>query len=317
MGSLFSLLRKKSTDPALHPLAAPMPGASNPAPTSTETVRIGMGQLLVEGGEPQRNLDRAARMVAEAAERGCDLVLLPETLDFAWTHPSALTEAQPIPGAFSNRLCEEALKHNIYICAGLTEKLNGHNYNTALLINPAGEIIVKYHKINLLTVEQPFYSVGQTLNVVDTPLGKIGVNVCADNYIDGLSIGHTLARMGAEFILAPASWTVDYSITEEHDPYQEKWVKPFSILAQLYNVAVVSTTSVGYIVGGPYEGKKSIGCSLAIDASGIRAQGTFNEFAGELIIAEVPRPVRTEKGTAIGDMLLRKGYQFDKLPKSS
>ncbi|OUJ72962.1 hypothetical protein BXP70_15970 [Hymenobacter crusticola] len=275
-----------------------------------------MGQLLVEGGEPQRNLDRAARMIAEAAERGCDLVLLPETLDFAWTHPSALTEAQPIPGAFSDRLCAEASRHNIYVCAGLTEKLNGRNYNTALLINPAGEIIVKYHKINLLTVEQPFYNVGQTLNVVDTPLGKIGVNVCADNYIDGLAIGHTLARMGAEFILAPASWTVDYSITEEHDPYQEKWVKPFSILAQLYNVAVVSTTSVGYIVGGPYEGKKSIGCSLAVDASGIRAQGTFNEFAGELIMAEVPRPIRAEKGTAIGDMLLRKGYQFDHLPRS-
>jgi len=275
-----------------------------------------MGQLLVEGGEPQRNLDRAARMIAQAAEQGCDLVLLPETLDFAWTHPSALTEAQPIPGAFSNRLCEEAIKHNIYICAGLTERLNDRNYNTALLINPQGEILVKYHKINLLTVEQPFYSVGQTLNVVDTPLGKIGVNVCADNYIDGLAIGHTLARMGAEFILAPASWTVDYSINEEHDPYQEKWVRPFSILAQLYNVAVVSTTSVGYIVGGPYEGKKSIGCSLAIDASGIRAQGTFNEFAGELVIAEVPRPIRKEQGTAIGEMLKRKGYQFDQLPRS-
>ncbi|HEX8349397.1 MAG TPA: carbon-nitrogen hydrolase family protein, partial [Hymenobacter sp.] len=253
MAPLFSLLRKKTTDSASGLASVPLPSSNAEAPAFSESIRIGMGQLLVEGGEPLRNLERAARMVAEAAERGCDLVLLPETLDFAWTHPSALTEAQPIPGAFSNRLCEEAIRHNIYICAGLTERLNGCNYNTALLINPAGEIIVKYHKINLLGVEQPFYSVGQTLNVVDTPLGKIGVNVCADNYIDGLAIGHTLARMGAEFILAPASWTVDYSITEEHDPYQEKWVRPFSILAQLYNVAVVSTTSVGYIVGGPYE----------------------------------------------------------------
>ncbi|WP_159437410.1 carbon-nitrogen hydrolase family protein [Hymenobacter daecheongensis] len=279
-------------------------------------MRIGMGQLLVEGGEPERNLNRAARMIGEAAQQSCDLVLLPETLDFAWTHPSALTEAQPIPGAFSDRLCQEALRHNIYVCAGLTERLNGRNYNTAILINPQGEIIVKYHKINLLGVELPFYAVGQTLNVVDTPLGKIGVNICADNYLDGLSIGHTLARMGAEFILAPASWTVDYSITEESDPYQEKWVKPFSILAQLYNVAVVSTTSVGYVVGGPYEGKKSVGCSLAVDAGGVRAQGTFNEFAGELIVADLPRPVRSEQGTAIGDMLRRKGYRFDELPQA-
>jgi predicted amidohydrolase len=269
----------------------------------------------VEGGEPERNLARAAQMIADAAAQGCELVLLPETLDFAWTHPSALTEAQPIPGLFSDQLCAEARRHGLYVCAGLTERLHGRNYNAAILIDPQGEIIVKYHKINLLTVEQPYYAVGQTLNVVDTPLGKIGVNVCADNYLDGLSIGHTLARMGAEFILAPASWTVDYSITEESDPYQQKWVKPFSILAQLYNVSVVSTTSVGYVVGGPYEGKKSVGCSLAVDATGVRAQGSFNEFAGELTIADLPRPVRAEQGTAIGEMLLRKGYRFDEVPK--
>jgi predicted amidohydrolase len=279
----------------------------------TASLRIGMGQLLVEGGEPARNLERAARMIGEAAQQGCELVLLPETLDFAWTHPSALLEAQPIPGPFSDQLCQQAIYHKVYVCAGLTERLNGRNYNAAILINPEGEILVKYHKINLLTVEQPFYAVGQMLNVVDTPLGKIGVNICADNFLDGLPIGHTLARMGAEFILSPSSWTVDYSLTEEDDPYREKWVKPFSILARLYNVVVVGTTSVGYIVGGPYEGKKSVGCSLAVDANGVRAQGTFNEFAGELVVADLPRPIRTEQGTAIGEMLQRKGYQFDTL----
>ncbi|MBD2720988.1 carbon-nitrogen hydrolase family protein [Hymenobacter armeniacus] len=305
MAALFSF--RKSV-----PVAAPAPEPSAPA---LGTVRVGMGQLLVEGGEPARNLARAVEQIAQAAAQQCDLVLLPETLDFAWTHPSALYEAQPIPGPFSDVLCRAAAEHGLYVCAGLTERApDGRNYNAAILINPQGEIIVKYHKINLLAVEQPFYAVGQTLNVVDTPLGKIGVNVCADNYLDGLPIGHTLARMGAEFIIAPASWTVDYSITEEHDPYQEKWVKPFSILAKLYNVVVVSTTSVGYIVGGPYEGKKSVGCSLAVDANGVRAQGAFNEFAGQLVVADLARPHRPERGTDIGLMLQRKGYRFDELP---
>ncbi|SMC00259.1 Nitrilase/cyanide hydratase and apolipoprotein N-acyltransferase [Hymenobacter roseosalivarius DSM 11622] len=305
MAALFSFRKA--------PQAAPIAPAPVTLPPTTTSVRVGMGQLLVEGGEPARNLERAARMIAEAAGQGCELILLPETLDFAWTHPSALTEAQPIPGPFSDLLCQQAVEHNIYVCAGLTERLNGRNYNAAILINPEGEIIVKYHKINLLAVELPFYAVGQTLNVVDTPLGKIGVNICADNYLDGLPIGHTLARMGAEFIISPSSWTVDYSLTEEDDPYREKWVNPFSILARLYNVVVVGTTSVGYIVGGPYEGKKSVGCSLAVDASGVRAQGTFNEFAGDLVVADLPRPIRSEQGTAIGEMLQRKGYQFDKL----
>ncbi|WP_201981666.1 carbon-nitrogen hydrolase family protein [Hymenobacter rubidus] len=306
MAALFSFRK-----PA--PAASPVAPAAIPPPVGS--LRVGMAQLLVEGGEPARNLARAVEKIAEAAAQNCDLVLLPETLDFAWTHPSALQEAQPIPGPFSDQLCQAALEHGLYVCAGLTERAaDGRNYNAAILINPQGEIIVKYHKINLLSVEQPFYSVGQTLNVVDTPLGKIGVNVCADNYLDGLSIGHTLARMGAEFIIAPASWTVDYSINEEHDPYQEKWVKPFSILAQLYNVVVISTTSVGYIVGGPYEGKKSVGCSLAVDANGVQAQGAFNEFAGQLVVADLARPHRPERGTDIGVMLQRKGYRFDELP---
>ena len=274
-------------------------------------ILVGMGQLLVEGGEPARNLERAGKMVAQASKAGCSIILLPETLDFAWTHPSALNEALPIPGLYSDTLCSYARENQIYVCAGLTEKLGDKNYNTAILINPHGEIILKYHKINLLTVEQPYYAIGQTLNVVNTPFGKIGVNICADNYIDGLAIGHTLARMGAQLILSPSSWTVDYKVTEEHDPYHEKWVKPYSILAQYYDMVIIGTTCVGYIVGGPYEGKKSIGCSLAVDKSGIIKQGKFNEFAGELIIAEIEIPVRKEKGTEIGEMLLKRGFTFD------
>ena len=276
-------------------------------------IKIGMGQLLVEGGEPERNLDRAEKMIEEAAHKGCEIILLPEVMDLGWTHPSALNEAEPIPGPRSNRLSDWARGYGLYICAGLTEKLQDKQYNTALFINPGGDILLKYHKINLLTVEQPFYSVGEQLSAVDTPFGRIGVNICADNYLDGLHIGHTLARMGSQLILSPSSWTVDYSVDETQDPYKEKWIKPYSILAKLYDLVIVGTTSVGYIVGGPYEGKKMIGCSLAVDRNGIIAQGKFNEFAGELITVDIRMPERLEKGTAIGDMLKKKGYSFDAL----
>ena len=55
-------------------------------------VKIGLGQLLVEGGEPWRNFERAQKMISKAAKEGCDIIHLPETIDFAWTHPSAHTE---------------------------------------------------------------------------------------------------------------------------------------------------------------------------------------------------------------------------------
>jgi len=78
---------------------------------------------------------------------------------------------------------------------------------------------------------------------------------------------------------------------------------------------IIGTTSVGYIVGGPYEGKKMVGCSLAVDRNGIIARGKFNEFAGDLIIADITIPERKETGTAIGEMLLKKGHSFEDLTK--
>lgn len=276
-------------------------------------IKIGLGQLLVEGGEPWRNFERATKMVRAAAEQNCDIIILPETIDFAWTHPSSIVESEPIPGPFSKVFTDLAKEHDIYICVGLTEKVGDVNYNTALLINNNGEVIGQHRKINLLVVEHPYYQIGTSLNVIDTPFGKIGLNICADNYQDSLHIGHTLARMGAQIILSPSSWTVDYHITEEDDPYRDKWEKPFSILARLYNLVVVSTTSVGYIVGGPYEGKKMVGCSLVVSKDGVLTKGQFNEFAGEMNTIEFVVPERTEKGTQIGEMLKNKGYKFDEL----
>jgi len=274
----------------------------------SKTIKIGMGQLLVEGGEPQRNLDRAADMTRKAAEKGCDMLLLPECLDLGWLHPTALTESQPIPGPCSDRLCEEARRNHIYVCAGLTERAGPKVYNSAVFISSTGEILLKYRKINELVVAHEYYSIGTCLSVVETPFGMIGVSICADNYIDGLAIGHVLARMGAQLILVPSAWTVDFSATIEGDPYGEKWLKPFSILARLYNLVIVSTTSVGVIVGGAYEGKKSVGQSLAVGKDGILARGIYNEFASELIVADIRIPHRPEKGTAIGEMLRRQGY---------
>ena len=228
------------------------------------SARVGMCQLLVEGGEPERNISRACEMIAEAARRKCDIVLLPETLDLGWTHPSALTDAAPIPGPRSDILAEMARNHGLYICAGLTELEGAEVFNSAILLDDRGELILKYRKINELTVGHVYYSIGRSLQVVDTPFGLLGVNICADNYIDSMEIGHTLARMGAQLILAPAAWTVDYHFTETSNPYGEKWFKPMHTFASLYDLVFVTTTSVGVIVGGPYEGKKMVGCSMAV-----------------------------------------------------
>lgn len=276
-------------------------------------VKIGLAQILVEGGEPTRNLGRALEAIIDSKEQSCDLVVLPETLDLGWTHPSAQNEAEVIPGPRSNFLCEAARAHNIWVCAGLTELKDNKVYNTAVLINKAGTIVLQYRKINILEVALDYYQTGNSLSTVDTELGTIGLNICSDNYPDSLHLSHSLSRMGAQLILSPSSWTVDYSISENDDPYEEKWIKPYKLISSLYENAIVGVTSVGYIVGGPYEGKKSVGCSLVAQGGQLVGEARFNEFCGEVNTVNLSLPPKKYKGTQFGKMLKSKNYQFDGL----
>ena len=273
-------------------------------------IKIALGQLLVEGGEPERNFDRALKLISEAKNNGSDLIILPECMDFGWTHPSSLTEAKFIPGEFSDILCNEAKKNEIFICAGLSEKNpeGGQNFNTALLIDSKGKILSKYRKINVLKQASDFYGIGQKLEVVDTHFGKIGMNICSDNYKDSIDIGIVLCRMGAQLILSPSSWTVDHSITEEEDPYKLKWVNQFISLSKIFDIPIVSTTSVGYIVGGPYEGKKMVGCSIATDKNGLITQGDYNEFARDIKYINVELKDNKLRGTDIGPKIYEEGF---------
>jgi predicted amidohydrolase len=269
-----------------------------------------MGQMLVEGGEPERNLVRAEKMIDDAARAGAHIILLPECLDLGWTHPSALTEAESIPGPRSDRLIAAARRNNVYLCAGLTELDGERVYNSAIFSAPDGTLLHKYRKINELAVGHVYYALGRSLSVIETPIGNIGINICADNYSDSIELGHALARMGAQIILSPSSWTVDYSVTDDHEEYRDKWLKPYLTLASLYNLVIVSVTSVGVIVGGPYEGKKMVGCSLVVGKNGVMFRGKYNEFAGTLSVVDFEVPPEHEQGTLIGDMLKRKQYAY-------
>jgi len=266
-------------------------------------MKTALCQLLIEGGEPYRNIERAEEQLAEAKAKSSELALFPEAMDFAWTHPSGLEEADFIPGVFSDKLCVLAKKYQIFICAGLTEKTKEGNYNTALLINSKGEITHKHRKINLLELEFPYYLIGRSLSVASSPWGQLGINICSDNYKDSLEIGNVLFRMGAQCILSPSSWTVDHSITEQDSIYENKWKQPFLYLAKTFQIPVLSATAVGYIVGGPYEGKKMIGGSLVALPDGSLKEGVYNELSKSLFCVDLSLTENKYKGTQIGKRL--------------
>src|SRR5688572_15417319 len=85
------------------------------------SLRIGMGQILVEGGAAQENLERARQMILRAGTAQCQIVVLPECLDLGWTFPDAPRFAAPIPGPHSEVLSHAARSASVYVAAGLTE----------------------------------------------------------------------------------------------------------------------------------------------------------------------------------------------------
>jgi predicted amidohydrolase len=277
---------------------------------SSTTIKLGMGQMLVEGGRLRDNLGRAVEMIQQAASQGCQIVVLPECLDLGWTHPGARQLAEPIPGGPSDALCEAAEKQGIHVVAGLTERAEGRLYNAAVLIDPDGRILLKHRKINILDIAQDLYETGDRLWVARTRLGTMGVNICADNFPDSLCLGHALARMGAQALLSPCAWAVDADHDPVAQPYGGLWRDSYRTLARLYQMPVVGVSHVGRLTAGPWKGRKCIGCSLAAGADGqILAQGPYGETAETMVVVEIELTPRSITGTAIAAMLKGKGYE--------
>lgn len=274
---------------------------------------LAMCQILVEGGRPRANLDRAAAALERAAQLECRLAVLPECLDVGWTHPSGGPLAEPIPGPHTDFLAQIARRLGLYVAAGLVERDGDRRYNAAVLIGPDGKLLLHHRKINELEIGLGIYSIGDRLAVARTDLGVIGLNICADNFESSLSIGHVLGRMGARLLVSPCSWVVEKDRPGDGESYSPFWEKPYGELSRLYGMTVVGVSHVGQIEAGPWAGREAIGCSLAVgpdgEASRVLARGTYGAQAQEVVRVEVdPRPPLAQ-GTGWEAQLARRGYR--------
>jgi predicted amidohydrolase len=276
---------------------------------SERILRVGMAQMLVEGGQPEANLRRAVAMIHDAATRGAAVVVLPECLDLGWTHPSARRLAQPIPGPHSDRLADAAIDAGVFVAAGLVERDGGRLYNAAVLISPEGQILLKHRKINELSIAFDLYETGSSLAVVETPIGRIGVDICADNFSNSLALGHALGRMGAQVLLSPSAWAVPPDHNNQKDPYGGLWIASYTELARLYEMPVIGVSNVGPMDAGVWAGMKCIGASIAVghDGSLVR-QLPYGERAEALEVVEVTLVERSLKGTSLCEALAARGY---------
>lgn len=278
-------------------------------PDEPRVLKVAMGQMLVVGGRPEENLERARGFIQRAARMSAEIIVLPECLDLGWTHPSARELAQPVPGPHVRVLADAAAQAGIHVAAGVVERDGAMLYNTAVLISPSGEIILKHRKINELSIAFDLYDTGTSLGAVDTPLGRVGLNICADNFSCSLALGHVLGRMCTQILVSPSAWAVPAGHDNAADPYGPFWIQPYSELARLYDMPVVGVSNVGPIEAGVWAGMKCIGASIAVGAGGeLITQLPYGEEAEALEVIDVTVLPRAAKGTDLIESLNRKGY---------
>lgn len=272
-------------------------------------ITVAMGQMRVETGAVEANLDRAVAMMAEASARDCDLVVLPECLDLGWTCPEARERAEPIPGRLSRRLAEACRRLNVGVAAGLTEREADRVYNAAVFIDRSGVIRVHHRKINELVIGQAVYDIGNRLEVAATEWGTVAVDICADNFPSSLAVGHVLARMGAEMLLSPSAWAVPPNYDPVATPYGEIWETAYRELARLYDLTIVGVSAVGQIRGGAWNGHHLIGSSLAVGPEGVLARAPYGADQEALVPVTVRLRPPIGRGTTFAEALRARGYR--------
>lgn len=229
--------------------------------TGNDGVTIAMAQIYGLAGDRSGNLVRIENAIREAKEKQAEIIVFPETSLFGWVNPEAHRRASPIPGKDSRLLGQLAKKYDLFICIGLAEKADDQLFDTAILIDPNGTIILKHRKINILTsLMTPPYKKGDEVKVVDTKYGRIGMLICADSFEEEL-----LSRMRAQqpdLLLIPYGWAAE---EEEWPVHGQELKKVVENAAQKVNCPVVGPNIVGQIAHGPWTGQTFGGLSVAVD----------------------------------------------------
>jgi len=221
-------------------------------------------QIFCLDGDRLGNFVRIENAIREAKDAGADIACFPETAIYGWVNPDARKRAYQIPGEDSDKLCKLAKDYDLYLCIGLAEKEGRRLYDSAVLIDNKGNILLKHRKMNLLIeLMRPPYIAGKSVDAVETEFGKIGLLICADTH-DG-KILKRMAALKPDLLLIPYG----YAAAEDDWPGHGKELEKVVVnTAKKTGAFVIGTNLVGEITNGPWKGRIYGGQSLAADRTG-------------------------------------------------
>jgi len=171
---------------------------------------------MASGPNVSANLAEAERLIQIAATAGAKLVALPENfaiMGIKETDKIAVREA-PGKGPIQKFLAAQAKKHAIWLVGGSVpmecddpDKV----YNSCLVYDDKGKQVARYDKIHLFGLdlgnehyrEETTIKPGDTVVVLETPFGRVGLSICYD-----LRFPELYRAMGeVNIILIPAAFT--------------------------------------------------------------------------------------------------------------
>ncbi len=134
-------------------------------------------------GETARNIEKAADLIRRAAEQDAALVLFPEMYLTGYALGEKTRKlAVKVAGSVIDELAQMAKTNQIFICMGFPEldPVSRKIFNSLVCLSDQGEILTVYRKIQLYDDEKDFFSAGDEIKVVQTPLGCTGFLICYD-----------------------------------------------------------------------------------------------------------------------------------------
>jgi predicted amidohydrolase len=198
------------------------PEKYEPFNQTVNSVRIASASVIPEKWEKEINWQRIDKMARKAAiDGGADVVVMPEGIleGYVINEVNKIKEAkdkekivknfirlaEPLSGHYIKKACELANELNIFFIFGFLESHNRKLYNTAILIDPEGDIIGRYSKTHFAQgyeINPDLYSAGDEYPVFNTPFGKVGIIICYDRQLP--EPARIMALKGAQILFIPA-----------------------------------------------------------------------------------------------------------------
>src|SRR5919197_1692212 len=179
-------------------------------------MRVAVAQLEPQLGEKERNLEACLARVEEAAAAGAELIVLPECAipGYMFDSPEeAMPFAEEVPGPSTEALERESGRLGVHLVCGLLERDGDALRNCAAFVGPDG-LIGKYWKTHLPFLGVDRFAVpGDELPVYDTPLGRVGVEICYDLRFP--EVTRTLALKGADIVCHPTNFPMAARVQTE------------------------------------------------------------------------------------------------------